>query len=83
VLHSWQFDAVSKHDLHFQSHGVQRSSKVLKLQVVKHVGLEASQKGQEVVDPRGEHIVVIEGLWDAPQNMEDCSLTNLITPLKL
>lgn len=83
MLHSWQLETVLRHDLHFQSHGVHRSSKVLNLQVVRQVGLEASQNGQEEVAPRGGHIVDIEGLWVAPQNIDACNLTILMTPRKL
>ena len=83
MLHSWQLEAVVRQDLHFQSQGVHRSSKVLNLQVVRQVGLEASQNGQEEVAPRGAHMVDIEGLWVAPQNIEACNLTILITPRKL
>jgi len=72
-----------RQDLHFQSQGVHRSSKVLNLQVVRQVGLEASQNGQEEVAPRGAHMVDIEGLWVAPQNIEACNLTILMTPRKL
>ena len=83
MLHSWQFAAVSRQDLHFQSHGVHLSSNVLNLQVVKQVGLNASQNGQDVVAPNGAHIVDIDGLCVAPQNMDAYILTSLITPLKL
>ena len=72
-----------KQDLHFQSHGVHLSSKVLNLQVVRQVGLDTSQNEHDVVDPSGAHMVDIDGLYMAPQNMDACRRTILITPRKL
>lgn len=72
-----------KQERHFQSQGVHLSSKVLNLHVVKQLGLAESQKAHEVVAPLPVHIVDSVGDCWAPQNIELCNLTSLITPLKL
>ena len=53
VLQTWQLVAEFRQEEHFQSQGLHWLSKVLNGQVLRQVGLAASQKAHVVVAPRG------------------------------